>query len=233
MRAEIYSVVTVAALAIGAPSLDANAAPKVQTGPNAEVTHDGLTRVDRSVADAAWVKADLDLHPYKKLILVGGEIKYRAVDSNGRYYRPGASNNPTDFAISDENRKMLQEIVGEQFREELAKSKRYELTTTPGYDTLILVGTLIDVVSKVPPEAPGRYDVYLASVGEATLVLELRDSITNEVLARAADRRAAEQEGFQTPVNQVTAWSEVRQLARSWAITLRKRLDTVTSVGEM
>ena len=78
-----------AGFAIAGYSIVAGAAPRVQTGPNAEVTHDGLTRVDKSVMDVAYVKADLDLRPYKKLWLVGADIQYRAVDDKGKYYRPG------------------------------------------------------------------------------------------------------------------------------------------------
>jgi hypothetical protein len=123
--------------------------------------------------------------------------------------------------------------VQEQFREELGKSKRFELVTQPGPGTLLLFGTLVDVVSRVPPlNQPGRYDVYLSSVGEATLVFELRDATSNEVLARAADRRAAERVGVGIKASTVTTWSEVRNLAQSWAIQLRKRLDEITVVGE-
>jgi hypothetical protein len=34
--------------------------PTVQSGPDAEVTYDGLYRVDNSVMKMAWVKPDLD-----------------------------------------------------------------------------------------------------------------------------------------------------------------------------
>ncbi len=108
--------------------------------------------------------------------------------------------------------------------EELAKGKRYELTDEPGEDVLLLVAGLIDVVSHVPPEGPGRMDTYLRSVGEATLVLELRDSITGAVLARAADRRAAESFSMQ-PASPVTARSEVKRLGSTWGRLLRDRLD--------
>ena len=206
--------------------------PKVQSGPNAEVTADGLTRIDKSVMDMAWVKADLDLRPYKKLMLKGAEIQYRRVDTEGKRYRPGGDDD-TEFPISEEGKAMLTQIVQEQFREELGKSKRFEIVTQPGPNTLLLFGTLVDVVSRVPPlNQPGRYDVYLSSVGEATLVFELRDSTSNEVLARAADRRAAERVGVGIKASSVTTWSEVRNLAQSWAIQLRKRLDEITVVGE-
>jgi hypothetical protein len=214
-------------------AVQSGAKPKIQTGPAAEITHDGLTRVDRSVMDLAWVKADLDLHGYDKLMLAGVEMAFREVDAKGGYYRPGRSDQ-TEFPISAESRAKLREVFGQTFREELGKSKRYTLTDKPGPGVLVLVGTLIDIVSAVPPDnAPGRYEVYLRSVGEATLVLELRDSVTNEVLARVADRRAAATAGYPINANPVTAWSEVGRLARSWATLLRNRLDQVTTVGEM
>ena len=44
--------------------------------------------------------------------------------------------------------------------------------------------------------------------------MELRDSESGEVLARVADRRAAESP-FAFEVNNVTAWSEVRRLGQA------------------
>jgi hypothetical protein len=71
--------------------------------------------------------------------------------------------------------------------------------------------------------------VFLSSVGEATLVLEVVDSMSGEVLFRAADRRAAERAGGTTPVrsNPATNWSEVRRLARTWGSRLREGLDSL------
>ena len=43
-------------------------------------------------------------------------------------------------------------------QEELANSERFTLTDTPGPDVLILTGTLLDIVSLVPPERGGRND---------------------------------------------------------------------------
>ena len=233
MNTTLRSIAIVSAWSMACYAASASAAPRVQTGPNAEVTADGLTRVDRSTMDAAWVKADLDLRAYNKLMLAGAEIQYRLVDEKGGHYRPGRDDQ-TEFPISEEGKARLKQTFSEEFREELEKLERYELVTTPGPGTLLLVGTLIDVVSRTPPDdAPGRYEVYLQDVGEATLILELRDSVTNEVLARAADRRAAESMPGAINANTVTVWSEVRRLARAWAIQLRKRLDEVTTVGEM
>ena len=82
--------------------------PRVETGPDAEVTHDGLHRVERSTMDTAWVKPDLDLRPYRKLILKGAEMTFRAVDADGKVYRPGLDDQ-TDYAIDEDARQMLAE----------------------------------------------------------------------------------------------------------------------------
>jgi len=128
---------------------------------------------------------------------------------------------------------MFKDIMKEEFTAELSKLKRYQIVDKPGPDVLMLVGAVIDVVSNVPNDADSaqfaRGGVYLTSVGEATLVIELRDSESKEVLGRAADRRAAESP-FAFEVNKVTAWTEVHRLAQAWASLLRQRLEEIEKV---
>jgi hypothetical protein len=200
-------------------------APRIQTGPDAEVTYDGLYRVDRSVMDAAWVKPDLDLTGYTKLMLGSAGISYKKIDN--------VSRSSTQFPVREENKERLRTVMREEFVEELEKLERYELVSEPGPDVLMLVGGVIDVVSHVPSDANSprftRGGIYLSSVGAATLVVELRDSESNEVLARAADRRSAEaMRAFE--YNEVQGWAEVRRLAKNWARTLRQRLEEFNGV---
>jgi hypothetical protein len=220
----LLKAIAVAGFAIGtAVTVAAPKSPRVQTGPDAEVTYDGLHRVDRSVLDMAWVKPDLDLTGYRKLMVVSGGIAYREVDG------PVNRRTSTEFPVSDEAKERFQQVVREEFLEELEQQQRYEITDQPGRDVLVLVGAIIDVVSRVPPEPIGRSSIYLSAAGDATLVLELRDSMSNEVLARGADRRAAEAT-FAGPANSVTVWSDVRRLAKAWAKLLRTRLEQLDSV---
>ena len=209
--------------------------PRLETGPDAEVTHDGLHRVDKAVMGMAWVKPDIDLRPYTKIMLVGAGISYKPVDDKGERYWPArGSNTPSEFPISDEAKQRIRAEVSEAFAKELERNERYEIVTEPGAGVLMLVGTIIDVVSKVPPvdQCVGRCEVYLTEVGQATLVVELRDSVTNEVLARAADRRAAEA-AFPIDANSVTVWPEVRRLAQQWARIIRNRLDEFQTIDDL
>jgi hypothetical protein len=187
--------------------------------------------VKKSVADAAWVKPDFDLTPYTKIMIVSAGASFKKVKPVSSFEaRKGAN----EFPISQEGQQMFKDIMKEEFTRELSKLKRYQIVDKPGPDVLMLIASVIDIVSSVPTDVDsasfaGRGGIYLTSVGQATLVIELRDSQSNEVLGRAADRRAAESP-FAFDVNKVTAWSEVHRLAQAWASLLRKRLEEIEKV---
>ena len=201
------------------------APPTIQTGPDAELSFDGLHMVDNSQADVAWARPDFDISGYTKIWPVGAGIEYRQVKDRGRSSMARSQGGP--YFIDDKSRGQFEEVVGEVFKEELQKIEKYELVDGPGPDVLMVRGGLLDVVSYVPPEPiGGRSYVFLSSVGEATLVLELRDSETGTILARSVDRRAAEGAGGTMQYSStVTNASEVRRLIRRWATRLREGLD--------
>jgi len=202
------------------------AEPQVQTGPNAEVTYDGLVRVDNSVFQYAWIDPEVDLSVYDKIAFGKAEFEFRAVKSTSGSRASYSSR--SEFQISEANQQKLIDTVGEIFDEELRKSKYFTYADEPGPDVLILNGAILDIVSRVPPDIAGRGDIFLSRVGEATLVLELADSLSGETLVRATERRAAESAGrTATRSSTVTTWAEVRRLARRWATKLRDGLDSV------
>ena len=199
--------------------------PTIQTGPDAELSFDGLHKVDNSKADVAWARPDIDLSGYTKIWPVGAGVEYRQVKNRGRTSMDRTKGGP--YFIDDKSRAQFEELVGTVFKEELKKVKKYELVDGPGPDVLMIRGGLLNVTSMVPPEPiGGRSTVFLSSVGDATLVLELRDSETGTILARSVDRRAAEAIGgtFQRS-NSVTNSAEVKRLIRFWAVRLREGLD--------
>lgn len=198
-------------------------------------TYDGMVPVRDSGLQEAWVKPDINLSSYERLQLLPVEVQFRAV-------RPTAGttlgrSRDTEFPLRDVDKQRLVDTVTEVFREELAKSRHLTLTTGPGPDVLVVRTSLLDIVSKVPPEEPGRNEIFLDQVGEATLVLELQDSLSGETLARAVDRRAADPvDGIGTNVSRVTsvtAWTEVRRVARRWASTVTRRIDQLHTRGRM
>jgi hypothetical protein len=191
-----------------------------------ELSFDGLVKVENARASAAWIDPDFDISVYSKIKLQGAGIEYRLVPTRSR-------RSATEFPIDEAGKQQLRRIMETEFTNQLARSERFELTEEKGPDVLLVWGELLDVVSFVPPPMPGRNDIFIRRVGEATLVVELRDSVSNTTLARMVDRRAAERPGgggFHS--NSATNTGEVRQLARSWARLLRQRLDELPSLYE-
>jgi hypothetical protein len=202
-------------------------APTIQQGADAEITFDGLVRIDNGRFRDSWIDPDIDFTQYDQIMVGEAVFEFRAVKKSSSASL-ARRNNDSEFWISDASREKLTAVVTEAFRKELEKSKNFTKADGAGPNVLVIVGGLHDIVSRVPPDMVGRGDIYLSSVGEATLVLEARDSLSGETIYRAIDRRSAEQVGGQMQVsNSVTNMSEVRRMARRWATRLREGLDSI------
>lgn len=201
--------------------------PTIDTSADAELSFDGLAPVANSRLGTAWVDPNVDLTQYNQIIPGNADFEFRTVPRKGRT-SAGRLSGDTEFWISDDNRQKLIDTVTGVFREELEKSSHFTITEERGENALIIVGALHDIVSNVPPETVGRNEIWLSSVGEATLIIEARDSLSGKTVFRAVDRRRAEQASI-TGIrsNSVTTWNEVRRLARRWASRLREGLDSI------
>lgn len=208
------------------------APPTIQTGPDAEVSFDGLHKVDNSRADIAWARPDFDISSYTKIMLVAGGIEYTPAKNRGRTEAERSRGGP--YFIDEDTRVRFEAEVTRTFLEEMQKIENFEIVDEPGPDVLMVRGGLLNVESYVPVDqfssTAGRSNMFIRQVGEATLVLELRDSETNAILARSIDRRAAGPLGGTfMESNSVTNLAEVRRLIRFWATRLRDALDGFVS----
>jgi hypothetical protein len=220
---KILSLILLSLLVVACTS----APPALQTGPDAERTFDGLVRVDNSRFQNAWADPEVDFSQYSKVMPGGARFEFRAVSKTaGRTTLSRGSQ--SEFWISEANRDKLVDTVSGVFNEEISKAQGWESAEEAGPDVLILRGALLDIVSFVPPEMIGRGEVYLSSVGQATLVVEGIDSMSGEVVFRAVDRRSIESGGdTMTRANTVSTWAEVRRWARRYATRLREGLESI------
>lgn len=209
---------TCAALLAGAlltfTSMTAPAASSPLADGRSDVTRDGLHRVSSTVLPLAWMKPGVDFKRYTKIMFVpaGMTFKGRISDSTG------------EFPISSERQEMLNKMVLEVFTEELGKLRRYSLVDRGGKDVLVVRGAMLDIVSHVAPTpATGDEEKVERAIGEATLVVELQDSMTGEFLARGLDRREARTVSTRTSDEDNAA--QLRKAAHQWASELRRRLE--------
>lgn len=203
----------------------ASPAPSIQTGPGAETTFDGLVAVDNTALSKVWVRPGIDMNGYTKVLPVITDVQYAAA----REYRGNMSlrSSEKNFPMSDAEKERFEKAANDIFLEEFSKSGKFELVDQPGDDVLLVRVEILDVTSMVPPEAPGQR-IYVRTIGEAGLVLEVYDSKEKQILARAVDRRE-----FAFPGDQIRITSrglnesQVRNGLRSWARILVNGLDSM------
>ena len=152
-------------LLVLATAVGCTGTPTFQEGPDAEVTFDGLTRLDNTVMDAVWARTDIDLTEYNKVMFEGLGIEFREV--SGPYSgRAGSGtsisrrSNQSEFQLDADTQALFQEEISAAFVEEMGTSNAFSIVDEPGHDVLLIRAGLLDVVSRVPPDTVGRSRVF-------------------------------------------------------------------------
>ena len=200
------------------------AQPILATGPNADVTKEDLHRVDPSIMEAAWVRPDLDLSRYSRILLVPTGVQFREVAD--RHYNVLNRGDVTEFALDDGKKEWLRGLWRRAVDARFSQEPSYEFYDGVGPDVLVVQGFLVDVVSRIPPVTVGSDYSFVRDPWSANVVLELRDGTTAELLARTIDRRNAE--GL---LDVGTVWVRTEDLVEVWARVLFDRLQQLSDLG--
>lgn len=187
-----------------------------------EVSFDGLVLLQVDDFDHVYVQPDAALNDYTSVILVKGEARFKK-----NWKRNYESKNRRRIRESDLTRiktKVIDEL-DDVFREELETNKTLALTEQPGPQTLIVRPSLINLDVAAPDiRTTARTYNYTSNAGEATLVLEVFDSVSGDVLARVIDRQEARDHDYYKLTSSVTNRADARKLFRRWADRLHQQL---------
>lgn len=195
---------------------ESGAQPLLDTGPDAEVTVDGLYRVHPSIMDAAWVKPDVDLSHYTRIFYLPPAVQFGEIPE--RLYKSLRMESSKGYPVSDLMKARLLEVFGESFYEAVSGVQSYELSNELGRDVLMVRGFLTDVISGIPPDRAGINVSTVKWAFDANIVIELRDSMSDEVLARTVDHQRIE-----GPFDADKMWQITSQIAQSWSTLLVTR----------
>lgn len=129
---------------------------------------------------------------------------------------------PQNSPATREDLARLREIFRGAF---LAELEGYRITREPGPTTMAVQASLIDLRGASASEIPAlRNDVRdMARSGSLVFLMELKDSQSGRVLARAGD--SAQAPVFATAAGAATDWSGVEEAAANWASLFRRFLD--------
>lgn len=211
------------ALACASEGID----PVIETGGDAEITADGLHRLRHAGFENGWLRPDANLAAYDTIVVSPPLIAY-ARTPRRNVTDVGMTPN---FLLSEVQMGALELQLVEAIGSEFARSAHYGVVETPRPGTLRIDPAIVRLVVRVPTDpAPDRDFVYSTSTAIMTLLLDVRDGETGEILARFADRREARAPGsngtttltWSNPVNDSAA---LRITFRRWARVLREKLD--------
>jgi hypothetical protein len=190
---------------------------------------DGLVRQPDTRLGAVFLKPDAEIAAYSNIILAPASVQFaRNWDPNRGGRSVSRRLDTADIVAIKDN---LAAIFAEIFREELTAGG-YQLVTEPGPDTLLVIPAIVDLYVAAPDTTgAGRSRTYTANSGRMTLVLEIRDSVTGETLARIVDSRSGRNSGVLTVANRVTNTADARRAIRTWAQALRSSLDSLYKGG--
>ena len=186
-------------------------------------THlDGLGKVSSKYFGAAFVRPGADFSRYQELLVSGSELAFKTPDRAKQ-----------QFPLSAEQKDRFRTLLDTQFAEELGSLENLQLTDAAGPNALAVQVRVQDILATVSSNAVGGSgwgSLSLRALGEATLVIELSDSESGEILARVYDRRAIEGVAIaQDPSAPVTRWEDVEAMCKHWATTVRDRLDVLVA----
>ncbi len=209
------ATLTVAAL------LAAGAAEPLPAQQESYDTLDGLERVESRRLDVVLMRPGVDYSAYSGVILDEPELAFRTPNRVER-----------QFPLAADQRARFHDMLSASFLKALSENDSPALVEDAGPGILRLKVRVQDITATIPPRAAGtsgRASIALEAVGEATLVLELEDSETNEILARAYDTRAAEGIAISTSDGPVTRWEDIERLCERWANAVRRGLETLVA----
>lgn len=169
-------------------------------------TTQSFARVQGSQVDASYVAVGADFSKYDRL----------TAEDMGIYF-------PTNRAPSAADQQRARSIFREAF---MAQLGGYEVVqNSKGPTTLQVQASLIDFTNAAPEDAMsvGRQMRDFAKPGSIIFMMELKDSMSGEVLARAGDSAAIP--AFSTSSDVPTDWDAVEAAAQRWAKLFRAFLD--------
>lgn len=175
---------------------------------------DGLVKVTARRMELAWLRPGADFRPYTKVIV--GTTQVAFMPNWLKDYNLNADlGSKISQAQANQIMAAAQTNFDEIFRDAFRKAG-YEVVTAPGPDVLRVNSAILDLDVNAPAGLAGFQTTYVITAGQAALIVEVRDSTTNALLGRVADRRETQNLGRQLASSSNTLF-DFRLLFTHWA----------------
>lgn len=204
-----------------APAEQASA-PRSPSEASEQWSDDGLRKVQLRGLDVVFMRPEASLAGYDKVSLGAVSVSFRRGWERSTRIGTHSRIHPADV---QRIRERLATVVREEVLKQLGEGG-YQVVDAAAEDVLAVSASIINLSVAAPdvPSASGS-EVYSVSAGEMTLVAELRDSLTGDLIVRAYDHTKARESMRPHRIWRSENEEEARNAARSWAQVLRQQLD--------
>lgn len=183
---------------------------------------DGLELRASKQVDRLYVRPEASLAGYKRVRLERLQVSF---DKNWKPNDTRVGSQRLTKGDFDKIKNGLADEFAKTVASELAKGG-YQVVDESGEDVLDVTPLVVDLYIAAPDKmTAGRITTYTADPGRMTLVAELRDSETNQIVARVLDARRGSWGGVFQVASSVTNMAAARQVIARWASALRRALD--------
>ena len=178
-------------------------------------TWDNLFKVKSKKLEAVYLLPNADFRSYTKVMLDPTQVAFVKDwqrDINQAAIGLGRRISDADAsAIADKARSGFGAILAKAYSD-----AGYQVVTAPGPDVLRLITGVENLSITAPDPNNAAFGAsFSADAGQATYIVEVRDSMTNAVLGRAVDQRiAGDMPGQRTSA---TNRADFEELFRTWA----------------
>jgi hypothetical protein len=192
--------------------------PDLVVAQDEKTTWDDLNLVKSSKTQRVYLLPGANFQIYNKVMLDTTEVAFQKNWMRNYNQSAGTVSRRVDQddidRVSNDISTTFNGILAEEFQK-----NGYQVVTSPGPDVLRIRTGIIDLTVS-SPDVRSSSRTYSASweAGQATLVVEARDSQSSALLGRALDRRLAGDRATQSYLrNSVTNKADFKILFRQWA----------------
>lgn len=187
---------------------------------------DGLERRSNKKLDNVYVRPDVVFKAYRRVNLVEPvDVKF---DEN---WDPNSGSRELSRRLTKEDIEKIRTELSALFHEEFTKRLEkggYPVVEESGDDVLRVEAALVNLYINAPEKmSAGRSYTFTMDAGQVTLVMQLSDSVSHQILARVVDTQQGLDTGHLTWTTSVSNSAEASRIVRIWADQLVKGLDRV------
>lgn len=178
-------------------------------------TFDGLQRVEGARVGVAYIDPTADFSEFRRVAILDPLVAFRSNWQRDQNRSRSRNINSRDM---ERMKADMQSLFRDVFTQRL-EAAGFQIVNEADYDVLVLRPAIIDLdITSPDVRQAGRSRTYSASGGAATLYIQLVDSVSGDIIGRAADRRAARSAGGQIGwTNRVTNTADARRTMGVWA----------------